>query len=71
MFGAIYLTGTILLAPTLGAAALTGLVVAGQLVFSVLVDQLGWFGFEVHAANWPRLVGCALLVGGAALVSRF
>ena len=68
VFGAIYLTGTILLAPTLGAAALIALVVTGQLVFSVLVDQLG---FEIHAANWPRLVGCTLLVAGAALVSRF
>ena len=71
VFGAIYLTGTILLAPALGAAALIGLVVTGQLVFSVLVDQLGWFGFEVHTANWPRLAGCALLVAGAALVSRY
>ena len=71
VFGAIYLTGTILLAPKLGAAALIGLVVTGQLAFSVVVDQLGWFGFEVHAANWQRLAGCTLLVAGAALVSRF
>ena len=71
VFGAIYLTGTILLAPTLGAAALIALVVTGQLVFSLLVDKFGWFGFEVHAANWPRLVGCTLLVAGAALVSLF
>ena len=71
VFGAVYLTGAILLAPRLGAAALIGLVVTGQLVFSVLLDNQGWFGFEPHAANWPRLVGCALLVAGAALVSRF
>ena len=39
VFGAIYLTGTILLAPKLGAAALIGLVVTGQLAFSVVVDS--------------------------------
>ncbi len=71
MLGATYLTGTILLAPILGAAPLIGLVVSGQILFSVMVDNYGWFGFEQHAANWPRLAGCALLVGGVALVARF
>ena len=69
--GAAYLTGTILLAPVLGAAALIGLVVTGQIVFSVMIDHFAWFGFEQHMASWPRLAGCALLVAGVALVSRF
>lgn len=71
VLGATYLTATILLAPRLGAAVLFGLVVSGQLIFSVAVDNFGWFGFEKHGANWERLLGCALLVGGAALISRF
>ena len=71
VLGALYLTGNILLAPRLGAATLIGLVVTGQIVFSVLVDQFGWFGFEQHTANLPRLAGCVLLIGGVALVSRF
>lgn len=71
VLGATYLTGTILLAPVLGAAALIGLVVTGQILFSVTVDHFAWFGFEQHAANWQRLVGCGLLAGGVALVSRF
>ena len=71
VLGAVYLTGNILLAPKIGAATLIGLVVTGQIVFSVLVDNYGWFGFEQHDANWPRILGCLLLVGGAGLVSRF
>ncbi len=71
VLGATYLTGTILLAPVLGAAPLIGLVVSGQIIFSVMIDNFGWFGFEQHAANWPRALGCALLVAGVALVSRF
>jgi transporter family-2 protein len=71
VLGAVYLTGNILLAPKLGAAALIGLVVTGQIVFSVLVDNFGWFGFEQHDANLPRLAGCALLIGGVALNSKF
>lgn len=71
VLGALYLTGNILLAPKIGAATLIGLVVCGQIVFSVLVDHFGWFGFEQHDANWPRLAGCVLLMAGAGLVSRF
>ena len=69
--GAIYLTGNILLAPRLGAAALVGLVVTGQITFSVLVDHFGWFGFEQHDANWLRLAGGALLIGGMGLIAKF
>lgn len=71
ILGAAYLTGNIVLAPKLGAAALIGLVVTGQIVFSVACDNYGWFGFEQHAANLPRLAGCLLLIAGVALVSRY
>ena len=71
VLGAVYLTGNILLAPKIGAGTLIGLVVSGQIVFSVLVDNYGWFGFEQHDANWPRIAGCLLLIGGAGLVSKF
>jgi transporter family-2 protein len=71
IMGVIYLTGTILLAPRLGAGALVGLVVAGQLMFSVLLDHFGWIGFEQHSASVPRLLGCALMIGGVFLIWKF
>ena len=71
VLGTVYLTGNILLAPKLGAAALVGLVVCGQLLFSVLLDHFGWLGFEQHTASLWRLLGCALLVSGTVLISRF
>lgn len=37
VLGVAYLTGSILLAPKLGAGALVALIVAGQLIFSVLL----------------------------------
>ena len=71
LMGVIYLTGTILLAPKLGAGALVGLIVAGQLMFSVLLDHFGWIGFEQHSANIPRLAGCGLMIAGVLLIAKF
>ncbi len=71
LLGTIYLTGNILLAPKLGAAALVGLVVTGQLLFAVLCDHFGWLGFAQHTVNLGRVVGCLLLVGGVALIAKF
>jgi transporter family-2 protein len=71
VLGTVYLTANVLLAPKLGAAALVGLVVTGQLLFSVLADQYGWLGFEQHPASLWRYVGCALMMLGVTLISRF
>ena len=71
LMGTIYLTGNILLAPRLGAGELIGLVVAGQLIFSVLLDHFGWIGFAQHSASLPRLAGCALMIAGVALIAKF
>ena len=70
LMGTIYLTGSILLAPRLGAGELVGLVVAGQIIFSVLLDHFGWFGFAQHSAGAMRLAGCAFMVVGVALISK-
>lgn len=71
LLGTTYLTGSILLAPRLGAAALIGLVVAGQLLFSVLLDHFGWLGFEQHPAGIARVAGCLFMLLGVGLISKF
>ena len=71
LMGTIYLTGNILLAPRLGAGELVGLVVAGQLIFSVLLDHFGWLGFAQHSAGVARLAGCGFMIVGVFLIARF
>ena len=71
VLGVAYLAGNILLAPRLGAGALVALVVAGQIVFSVLLDNFGWFGFAQHPAGIARLAGCSLMIAGVFLISWF
>lgn len=70
VLGVAYLMGNILLAPKLGAGALVALVVAGQLIFSVLLDNFGWLGFAQHPAGIARLAGCSLMIAGVLLISR-
>jgi bacterial/archaeal transporter family-2 protein len=57
-------------APEIGVVAVTALLIAGQLGTAVLIDRFGVFGVERIGLSWPRVVGIALLVAGAALTLR-
>jgi transporter family-2 protein len=46
-------------------------VVTGQLICSVVLDHFGLLGFELHAVNAGRAVGCLLLLAGFALIWKF
>jgi bacterial/archaeal transporter family-2 protein len=69
--GAFYVAGSIVSAPKLGAAALIGLVVAGQSLASIVVDHFGWVGFEQKHVSAGRLIGMGLVGAGVALVRIF
>jgi transporter family-2 protein len=69
--GAFYVAGSIVAAPRLGAAALIAVIVAGQSVASVVVDQFGWVGFEPKHVSPGRLAGNALVGAGVVLVRMF
>jgi bacterial/archaeal transporter family-2 protein len=71
VFGAIYAIVTILLARHVGAATLTALVVAGQLICSVLLDHFGILGFDVRPFTIWRGLGCGLLLGGIFLIWKY
>jgi transporter family-2 protein len=68
LLGAFYVVSTIIAGPRIGAAALLALIVLGQLVTSLLVDQFGWLGFPQHSMTPLRLLGALLLFGGVLLI---
>jgi transporter family-2 protein len=70
LLGAVYIVGTIVLAPRLGAATLIAALVAGQMIMSLVIDQYGWVGFAEHPISPLRLLGAALVVVGVVLVQR-
>jgi bacterial/archaeal transporter family-2 protein len=71
IIGALYAMSMLIFPSQLGSASFTGFTVTAAILASVLLDHLGWVGFERHPAGIARLVGAAMMVGGLALISVF
>ncbi len=69
--GVVYVTAAVVVAPRIGSAAFFGIVVAAQLVMSVLMDRFGWLGTAKHDTSPARVAGVGLLIAGALLVRLF
>ncbi|WP_374666378.1 DMT family transporter [Acinetobacter sp.] len=54
-------------APKLGFLSLSGLIIFGQIVMSMIVDQYGLLGTEKTPVNWQRLLGGAVIFVGVLL----
>ena len=70
LFGAIYVGLSILLLPRLGATAFVGLLITGQMITSLAVDNYGLLGLAQRPVDAPRAIGVALLVAGVVLIRR-
>lgn len=68
--GAIFVAGSIVTAPVLGVALFFVCMVAGQLIGSTIIDQVGAFGLEVKPINTMKMVGLGLVILGAGLVQN-
>ena len=68
VFGAAFILLAILLLPSLGAATLFALVIAGQVLAAVTLDHFGAFGLTPHPVSAARLAGAALLIAGVVLI---
>ncbi len=58
-------------AEKMGSGLFTGLSVTASLAASIVLDNFGWLGFKEHAASWPRILGCGLMIAGLWLVAKF
>jgi len=56
--------------PRLGLTSALTLVIAGQFLASILIEQFGWFGSPVRTFEWSRLIGILLLLLGVWLTTR-
>lgn len=70
LLGAVYIVGTIVLAPRLGAALLTAAIIAGQLGAALALDHFGLVGFARVPVTATRVLGAGLLLAGVLLIQR-
>jgi transporter family-2 protein len=68
VLGGVFILLMILLLPSLGAATLIALVVAGQMAAAIALDHFGAFGLAQHPVSLSRLAGAALLIAGVVLI---
>lgn len=68
VFGAVFILLAILLLPSLGAATLFALVIAGQVLAAITLDHFGALGLAPHPIGAARLAGAALLIAGVILI---
>ena len=68
VLGGFYVFAIIVLAPRLGVAVTIGLTVAGQMIFSLVIDHYGLLGIPVHPINWLRILGVSAIIGGVILL---
>ena len=71
ILGAFYITSVVFLIPRLGVALTFSLIIAGQMLITVVIDHFGLLGVPVHNINWQRFFGIVLITCGVILVRRF
>ena len=71
LYGAVFVIAATWGVPRLGVALTITLMVAGQLLISLILDHFGAFGAPQQPINLGRLAGVALVIGGVLMVRRF
>lgn len=72
--GAVFVFGLAMLAPRIGLANMMSVIIAGQIVGSLVFDRFGVVGLAVREVTTARIVGAAMVIVGVLLVnfgSRF
>lgn len=70
IFGLILFLSISVTLPRLGATVMITLIICGQLLAGLLIDQFGWFGVPLHPITLIRVCGAALLLLGGFLIGR-
>lgn len=70
VFGFIVLASISYLIPEIGASAAIILVMVGQVVIGVVLDQFGLLGAEVQPITWTRLFGIVMIFIGLWITLR-
>jgi bacterial/archaeal transporter family-2 protein len=71
LLGAFFVASAVILVPRLGVAMTFSLLIAGQMLVTLVIDHFGLLGVPVKEMSLPRVGGILLITAGVVLIRRF
>lgn len=71
LLGAFFVAAVVTLVPRLGVALTFSLIIAGQMLITLVIDHFGFLGVPVKEINLLRLLGVTFITIGVILIRKF
>jgi transporter family-2 protein len=71
LLGAFFVASAVILVPRLGVAMTFSLLIAGQMLVTLVIDHFGFLGVPIRSVSLARLAGVVLITGGVVLIRKF
>jgi len=71
LLGAFFVTAAVLLVPRLGVAMTFSLIIAGQMIATLIIDHFGLLGVPIKEVSFARIGGILLIAAGVVLIRRY
>ncbi len=71
LLGAFFVAATVTLVPRLGVALTFSLLIAGQMLVTLVIDHFGLLGVPIKEVNLPRFLGVTFITIGVILIRKF
>lgn len=71
VIGAFFVASSVILVPRLGVALTFSLIVAGQMLVTLVIDHYGLLGVPVKEMSFARVGGVLLITAGVIVIRRF
>ena len=71
ILGAFFVASAVILVPRIGVALTFSLIIAGQMLITLVLDHYGFLGLEERPISIPRVLGILLITCGVILIRKF
>jgi bacterial/archaeal transporter family-2 protein len=71
ILGAIFVASAVVLVPRLGVALTFSLIIAGQMLVTLVIDHFGFFDVPVKEISLVRILAVTLITVGVVLIRKF
>ena len=71
LLGAFFVTAAVMLVPRLGVAMTFSVIIAGQMLVTLIIDHFGLLGVPVKEISLARIAGILLISVGVVLIRKF